>query len=288
MKQIYSVLLVIVFLMSACQKGNQEKSISQSTRIITAGGTITEIVAALGFKDQIIATDITSTYPEGMQDLPSIGYRNQIKTEGLLSMDPDFILYESGYLTEEVVQQLQETGIKTHGLDKPKDVDGTRSLIKSLASTLGVTEEGNKLIASLEKDLVQLQALTSNDAATKPRICFVMARGPETIFLGGKGTFAESFITLAGGEFLHLNIEDFKPLSPEALPAMNPDYILLFESSFQSMGGMNGLAQIQGIQATEAWKKQQIIAMDGNLISGFGPRVAQAAMELFEKTQNKN
>ena len=66
----------------SCATG-EKKSIELSEggrpqKIITAGGTITEIVYSLGFGDQIIATDRTSTYPKEMQALPSIGYRNQI------------------------------------------------------------------------------------------------------------------------------------------------------------------------------------------------------------------
>ena len=63
----------------------------------------------LGLGDRIIATDRTSTYPEKMQSLPSIGYRNQIKAEGILSLAPDIILAEEDYLSDDVLDQLKLT-----------------------------------------------------------------------------------------------------------------------------------------------------------------------------------
>lgn len=68
----------------------------------------------LGFGDQIIATDITSTYPASMQQLPSIGYRNQIKAEGILAQAPDLVLIEEGYLNPDVVEQLKAAQVNIH------------------------------------------------------------------------------------------------------------------------------------------------------------------------------
>jgi iron complex transport system substrate-binding protein len=96
-------IFLLVFLIvgtSACQKASENQTANEF-KIITAGGTISEIVYELGFGDHIIATDITSTYPSSLQSLPSIGYRNQIKAEGILALGPDLLLAEEGYLSEE-------------------------------------------------------------------------------------------------------------------------------------------------------------------------------------------
>ena len=74
--------------------------------------------------------------------------------------------------------------------------------------------------------------------------------------------------------------KEFIPLTPEALVAMNPDFLLFFESGIQSIGGMDGVKNIRGIENTSAFSKNQIISMDGQYLSGFGPRVGKAALEL--------
>ncbi len=248
-------------------------------RIITAGGTITEIVHELGYGNQIIATDITSTYPKGMQELPSIGYRNQIKSEGILSMGADVVLAEEGYLSKEVVEQLRLSNVDVNLFHKPKKVEETYSLIKELAEYLGAEEKGEGLVGQIEQDIQELKAFLK-DKRKGPKIAFIMARGSETVFIAGEDTFAHSLFELVGADHVSRGFKDFIPLTPEAMVSMNPEHLLLFESSLATLGGKNGLANIRGIEQTQAFQEQRILAMDGLYLSGFGPRVGKAAMEL--------
>lgn len=280
MKKLFYLFLLISVIAGCEQKQKRENQTDQ--RIITAGGTITEIVHALGRGDEIVATDITSTYPSQMQALPSIGYRNQIKTEGILSFNPDWVITEKGYLNEDVIGQLSEVSLTVNSLKKPTKLSETKTLISELGTLLGREKKADSLLTLLQADIEKLEAQTSQ-TEHKPKVAFVMARGAETVFLAGEESFAAGFIRMAGGTFVGLEKVDYKPLSPEALATLNPDFILLFDSSLQAMGGVSGLSKIIGIQQTTAWEKQQIIGMDGNLISGFGPRIAQAALELHNR-----
>lgn len=280
MRKFIPLIVLITTLLGCEQKQSQENSTDQ--RIITAGGTVTEIVHALGMSSHIIATDITSTYPAEMQALPSIGYRNQIKTEGILSLNPDWVIAEKGYLNDDVITQLNEVSLSVSNLKKPTQLSETKALISELGKLLNRQKEADSLLNLLQADIENLEEQTGQSVLL-PKVAFVMARGPETVFLAGEESFAAGFIRMAGGEFVGLDKVDYKPLSPEALAALNPDFILMFESSLQSMGGISGLSKIVGIEHTTAWEKQQIIGMDGNLISGFGPRIAKAALELHNQ-----
>lgn len=276
MKLTYPIVyLIMAFACSSppTNLGSEEKT------IITAGGTITEIIHELGFGSSIIATDITSTFPASMQELPSIGYRNQIKAEGILSLNPDLLLIETGYLTEDVVTQLKSTGIEIQQFDKPSDLSGTFKIIQELADFLGVPEKGEELREQLSKDIRVLEDYTATITA-HPKMAFVMARGLETVFVAGEETFAESLFDLAAIESVGQGFKDFVPLTPEALVSMNPDYLLFFESGLQSLGGKEGVKHIRGIEQTNAFTKNGILAFDGLYLSGFGPRVGKAALEL--------
>jgi iron complex transport system substrate-binding protein len=122
----YAIIAFVLLLVFGCQEKRTSEQAQETRKLITAGGTVTEIVHELGFGDQIIATDITSTYPASMQELPSIGYRNQIKAEGILALGPNLILAEEGYMTPDVVSQLQAAGIEIKFLKKPTTIEGTR------------------------------------------------------------------------------------------------------------------------------------------------------------------
>ena len=71
-------------------------SAGPAQRIVSVGGSVTEIVYALGQQDRLVARDSTSTYPEAAQKLPDVGYVRRLSPEGLLSVDPDLIIVEDG------------------------------------------------------------------------------------------------------------------------------------------------------------------------------------------------
>ena len=71
-------------------------SAKDAERIVSIGGTITEIIYALGEGDRVVAVDTTSLYPQEATAKPNIGYVRQISAEGVLSQTPDLIIAESG------------------------------------------------------------------------------------------------------------------------------------------------------------------------------------------------
>ena len=98
--------------------------------------------------------------------------------------------------------------------------------------------------------------------------------------VSGKNTPMASLIEIAGGENAVNDFEDFKPLTPEAVVKANPDVLFFFTSGLQGAGGNEGALKMPGIAQTNAGKNKKIIAMDGGLVSGFGPRLGEAAVEL--------
>jgi iron complex transport system substrate-binding protein len=278
MIRIFTLMLTLMVVACKAPK-NQESASSESRKIITAGGTVTEIVDALGYGDQIIATDITSTYPASMQSLPSIGYRNQIKAEGILALGPDLIFAEEGYLSEDVVNQLTSAQIEIHFFKKPIRVEETKKLITDLSAFFSAQVEGNRLIDQLQADLDGLQSYLAQNNS-RPKAAFIMARGPQTVFMAGEDTFAQSIFELAGLQPLATGFRDFVPMTPEALVSMNPDFLVFFDSGIESLGGQEGLAQVKGLSETPAFKNGHILSFDGHYLSGFGPRVGKAALEL--------
>jgi iron complex transport system substrate-binding protein len=46
-----------------------------------------------------------------------------------------------------------------------------------------------------------------------------------------------------------------------------------------------GLLKVPGIANTNAGRNRKIIAMDGQLLTGFGPRLGKAALELAKRVK---
>jgi iron complex transport system substrate-binding protein len=77
-----------------------------------------------------------------------------------------------------------------------------------------------------------------------------------------------------------MGIDDFKPLSAEAVIAMQPDVLLVLEKGLESVGGVDGLLRIPGLADTPAGRNRQIVAFDDLYFLGMGPRTGQALADL--------
>ncbi|MEN7549897.1 ABC transporter substrate-binding protein [Rapidithrix thailandica] len=260
------------------QKQNDEKVLH---KLVTIGGTVSEIVCALGKQEWIVATDRTSTYPAALQQLPSVGYRTNIKAEGVVSTGANMVLADETSMNPDLKTQLEDAGITVKVFKNELTLDGTKKLIHEVAESLNLKEEGTNLVQSLEADWQKVTEKLQG-VATKPSVIFVYARGAGTMNIAGKGTFADEMIRLAGGTPAIRDIEQFKPLTSEALIEANPDFLLFFDSGLESLGGVEGALKITGVAETTAGKQKNIIAMEGQYLSGFGPRVVQAVLELSE------
>ena len=212
-------------------------------RIITAGSAITETVCALGDCDRIVGSDKTSTYPQSIQDLPSIGYRNGINAEGIISLKPTLIIAEKDYVKDEVLAQLSASGIKLLIIDRKLNVVDTKKFITQIAAELNRQAEGKKLIASIDADIAEANALLKK-ATSKPKVLGIYNRGSSTMSVAGKETFSE-ILNYAGAENVFSSVEGYKPLNTEALIAANPDYLLTTAFGSESLGGIDGFLKFQ-------------------------------------------
>jgi iron complex transport system substrate-binding protein len=251
-------------------------------RIVTAGSSSSEIVCALGYCDKIVSTDRTSVYPAELQKLPSIGYRNSIGAEGIIAQRPDLVILEEEYVKEALIEQLESTGIRTLVVVQEYSWESTQERIRAIAEALGDTKAGEDLIDKIAVELSELEKMVAS-TETSPTVLPVYARGAGNLQVGGSNS-AFSLLHLAGTQNAVPEIEGFKPLNTESLIKANPDYILFFTSGLESIGGVDGAMEITGVAQTTAGKKRQIIAMDGVKLTNWGPRVAEAARELFFMT----
>jgi iron complex transport system substrate-binding protein len=248
-------------------------------RIITAGSAITETVCALGDCDKIVASDKTSLYPESIQSLPSIGYRNGINAEGIISLKPTLIIAEKDYVKDEVLAQLSASGIKLLIIDRKLNIDDTKKFITQIADAINRKAEGKKLIADIDADLAEAKTLLSK-ATSKPNVLGIYNRGSSTMSVAGKETFSE-ILNYAGAQNAFSTVDGYKPLNTEALIAANPDYILTTAYGLESLGGVEGFLKIPGITQTTAGKKKQIVSLDSLVLTNFGPRIGKAVKELI-------
>lgn len=254
---------------------------AQSTaakRIVSLNGTVTEILCDLGFQQQIVGVDVTSTWPAAMDKVPKVGHNRNITAEPVLALQPDMIISTANFLSPAVLSQFENVGIKHLIVEQEYSVAGTKKLITQIAAALKVPEKGAQLCKQLDQQQAALKIIPQNK-----KVLFIYARGAGTMMVAGEATPMDKMIALAGAKNAASGFNDFKPLTAEALVAANPDVILLFDTGLQSLGGVDGLLKVPGVAQTNAGKNKKVIVMDGQLLTGFSPRVVTAVKELSQK-----
>lgn len=255
-----------------------ENEAEQNQKIVSLNGAISEALVILGAESQIIGVDVTSTYPESLKTKATdLGHVRSITAESILSLKPNVVFATSKDVNPTLNEQLKAANVSLKIINQEYSTESTKKLITEIAKFLK-KENYQPLLENIDRQIAEIKPFEK-----KPKVLFIYARGAGNLMVAGKETPLHHMIELAGADNAAATITDFKPLTPEALLTINPDVILLFDTGLQSLGGIDGLLKAEGISATNAGKNQKIITMDGQLLSGFGPRLGKAVVELHNK-----
>ncbi len=266
----------VALLTVACKNENKNtEEPVEAQRIVSLNGTISEVLVNLGEEDNIVGVDVTTTYPTSLTEkATNLGHVRSITIEPLLALQPTVIYASSKDVNPDLMKQIKEANITLHTINQEFSVEGTANLIKEVATSLN-KENYQPMVDEINNKIEKVMQFE-----TQPKVLFIYARGAGNMMVAGQNTPLDAVINLAGGVNAAQGFEDFKPLTPEALLEANPDVILMFESGLQSIGGVDGIMQIEGVAQTNAGKNKKVIAMDGQFLSGFSPRLGDAVLEL--------
>ncbi len=281
-QSIAALALISTFLFSCSSNqegGAKTENTDKKIRIVSLSGAVSETLAALGMEDNLAGIDVTSTYPASLQSKPKVGNTHNLNVESILALKPDYVISmkERGIKPEQATQ-LQQAGIKVWVIDQEYSIEGTKKYIMQLADSFHKEDAGKKLVADIDAAYASLPTYT-----TKPSVMFIYARGAGALSVCGNDMPMAKMIGMAGGINAGNEAEGFKPLTAEGVVKANPDAILLFSSGLQSLDGPEGMLKVPGIAQTKAGKNKNFIVMEGELLSGFGPRVVEGIKELGAK-----
>ncbi len=256
-----------------------EVTITDVSRIIPLNGDLAEIVWALGLGDDVVAVDLSATYPEEAKSKPSIGYQLQLSAEAILSFEPTVVLGNVGFVQPaEVIDQLKAAGVSVVQFNP-----STTIRLRKVSQALGIPQVGEEMATKVDAEIAEAEALVAN-VTDKPRVLFVLVRPEQGIqMVAGTQTSLEAIIPAAGAinAGAEAGITGYQPLTPESLITASPDIIILQEGGYEAVGGAEGLLQIPGIAETPAGKNQAFFAYDDQELLGLGPRTGELLKQLI-------
>lgn len=285
-----------------------------SPRIISLLPSATEIVAALGFVDNLVGRSHECDFPPGVDKLPvcsstkvradgtsyEIDERvKEIVAEGLSvyrvdadrlhELQPDLILTQTQCAVCAVTpRDLDEalcswTGAQPRILSlEPNNLDDVWGDFRNVGEALGVPARADELIDGLKN---RLAAISERTRALKssPTVAAIEWLGP----LMAGGNWMPELIEIAGGRSLFAKAGEHSPwLDWATLVEADPEVILLLPCGFkiaQTVADLNLLTENPAWANLRAVKDERVYLVDGHhFFNRPGPRLVESAETVAE------
>jgi iron complex transport system substrate-binding protein len=265
MKKILFLLLSTVALLSCGRFGNKETDGKKDIRIVCLSKHLTEMVFALGKGHNIVAVDLSSTYPDSAKLLKTVGYHRALSPESIISMNPDLVIHSNDIGPENVLPQITEAGLNIKAFGSASTIDSAKLLLKELGKFFGVETKADSIVAtmgvSIAKAADSLKALGIKDSL-KVMIIHFGLRNNNYFVMSGRNGIGDKMITLAGCTPATYDGKGAREMSPEAVALANPDIIIATDFGFDRMGSMDKfIGTAPGVALTNAGKTNALFAL---------------------------
>lgn len=272
-----------VTVMSKDREGDREITVTDTSRVLALSltGTLAELVDAYGLGDSLVGRDVSTELPN-LVHLPVVTRDgHSLDPEAVLSLNPSLILTDGSIGPVDVLLQLRDAGVPVVMVTRPIDAESTYETATQIAEALGVAPLADALVPQLKQAIADKEAevaeLLPADASKLPRVAFLYVRGTAGIYyLFGEGSGIDSTIRSLGARDAASEIgwKGEKPMTDEALVALDPDIIIVMTKGLESTGGVDGLLAAQpSIALTVAGEHRRIIDVDDALLFAGGTRI---------------
>lgn len=258
-----------------------ETIITDTSRIVSLNGDLTEIIFELGLGDSVVGVDVTTTYPPEAAAFndrgDTVGFGQALTPEAVLRFAPTLVIGDQTIAPEDTITQLRAAGVPVVILTSQTTLDGVLDKIGQVAEILGVPDEGAALSERVEAEIQIAVDLAATVEGQQP-IAYIYTRGPQLNLLFGAGMPTQAMIEGANAFDAGVGLGIFgpAPVTPEALLAAAPEVIVLPKAGIEAFGGIEAFKELPGIADTPAGMADAFLIYDEAYFFNLGPRVGLA------------
>ena len=194
-------------------------------RIIAMGPSSTEVLSALGYLDNIIASDIFSVnVPNINPDIPFISIMDP-DAELIISLMPD-IIFVTGMSRaggNDPFSIFAEAGICLVYIPTSNSIEDIIEDIRFISAVMGEQEKGEEIILSMETQINELRAICET-VTDKKTVYFEISAAP-FMYSFGSDTFLNEMIELLGAVNIFGKQVSWLSVSDEDILKASPDII---------------------------------------------------------------
>jgi len=246
-------------------------------RIISLSPSNTEILAALGLLPRVVGvTDYCDT-PEAAKNISRIGSYTAISIEKVTAKQPDLVI-ASDKTPKETISRLREIGL-TVIVVAPKNVGHVVQDIRLVGEITGTGPEADTLATDISRRIATASSPKMPDSPTVAHVVYL-----KPLYISGNNTQQDDIIARAGGNNVFSGRQGWGTVSLEEFLLANPDIIIV-----SGGGGMDASERNIILEefmtnpqyaSLSSVKNHHVYAIDADIISRPGPRVADAAEEV--------
>ncbi|MEV6600407.1 ABC transporter substrate-binding protein [Actinoplanes sp. NPDC051346] len=245
-------------------------------RIVSLAPTATEMLFAIDAGKQVTAVDDQSTYPAEAPKTDLSGFKPN--AEAIAAKNPDLVVLSDDL--NKIVEQLTKLKIPVLVTPAAKTLEDSYAQIGQLGTLTGHPAEAAALV---ERMRTQIDKIVKGVPARSAPLTYYYELDP-TYFTVTSETFVGSIFALFGLK----NVADgaktaYPQLSQEALIAADPDMVFLADSKCCAQSP-ESVAKRKGWSGVTAVKNKQVIALNDDIASRWGPRVVDLVQAVADAT----
>jgi iron complex transport system substrate-binding protein len=250
------------------------------------------MVFALGKGHDLVAVDLSSTYPDSAKLLKTVGYHRALSPEGIIAMNPGLVIHSNDIGPENVLPQITNAGLNIKAFGGAGTIDSARLLLKQLGSFFGEASKADSICKKMDHDIATAaNSLKSIPVADTPRVMIIhFGRAGNIYFvMSGRAGVGDEMIKLAGGRVVAYDAKGARQISAEAVATANPDVIIATDYGYDKMGSMEKfITDVPGVALTNAGKHKRIVRFEEHDLVYFGPRTGENIIKLMKLLHPSN
>ena len=249
-----------------------------ATRIVALTAADCEILCALGCEDALVGRGTYCDYPASILSVPVVESGAETNVEQIIALGPQVVLMGDMAQNPEQIKTLEAAGIQVM-VSNADDIVGTYTAIRMIGQLMGKDAEADALIADMQATFDEIAAKAADSGKT---VYFEVSPLEWGLWAAGRNTFMDELATICGLTNAFADVDGWAAISEEQVLERDPDYIVTIAMYFGE--GPTPVEEIKGRAGWEGLKAvsgDAVLGADSNAVSRPGPRLKDAALELF-------
>lgn len=261
---------------------DDDNAVSTDLSIVSLAPSFTEILADLGFIDNITGADFHSIADWDLSSDVAVFDMMALDPELIVSLEPDIIFMSDISMGggESPLSVIEDFGIEIVVAPTCNSIDEIYEYVTYVSECVGAEDKGLELVENLKNELATIEEISSEIPEDDKKTVYFEISPVPYIYTFGDGVYLDEMIEIAGGINVLSDEKDWFPMEEESAINLNPDYI------FTSVNYIDDPAQEIldriGWEEVQAIKDENVYSIDTASSSYGNHNVIIAVKEMAE------